>query len=134
MYIYQADIYCDSCGRKLRAENPNSYTPNTPEHMYDSDEYPKGPYPEEATDSVQHCALGANCEEAENLNDGSLVGAIINTELTEEGVRNLEDFLRRVSTNPEYRDEYRLALAQLYLERFADYVMNEWLVLQDGAE
>lgn len=47
-YIYCADIYCSDCGEKIRAElaGPGQVTPTTPETDYDSDDYPKGPYPD----------------------------------------------------------------------------------------
>lgn len=45
-YIYKADLYCESCGEQIR-ERLQSTAPDDPndEHTYDSDDYPKGPYP-----------------------------------------------------------------------------------------
>jgi hypothetical protein len=59
-YIYQADIYCEDCGRAIRAELDKAG--KAPEHTddettYDSDDYPKGPYPDggREADSPQVC-------------------------------------------------------------------------------
>ncbi len=59
-YIYQADLYCEDCiiqikgslrDRELEPPNPEN------EHSFDSDDYPKGPYPNGGgeADSPQHC-------------------------------------------------------------------------------
>lgn len=60
VYAYQADIYCENCANKIRYElsregkEPNNISDET---SYDTDEYPKGPYPDGGgeADSPQHC-------------------------------------------------------------------------------
>ena len=60
-YIYDADIYCESCGEAIcRRLDFEGLAPDDPddETTYDSSEYPKGPYPDAGgeADSLQHCA------------------------------------------------------------------------------
>ncbi len=60
-FIYCADIYCEECGAKIRAElDKAGKTPADVqnESSFDSDEYPKGPFDDAggATDCPQHCA------------------------------------------------------------------------------
>lgn len=82
MYIYQADVYCDHCGRDLCSELtiPGDAVLGwrggiaiLDERSYDSDDYPKGPYPESQceTDHLEFCA---GC------------GEHIDTSLTPEGI------------------------------------------------
>lgn len=57
-YIYQADTYCDDCGKDIRKElDQLGKAPNDPddESSYDSDEYPKGPYSSGEADYEKHC-------------------------------------------------------------------------------
>ncbi len=87
--IYAADIYCNSCGNDIRKSITDSgLAPDDPdnESTYDSDEYPKFVGSLDETDSPQHCGSGEDCLEAETLSDGSKVGRLIGTNLTEAGV------------------------------------------------
>lgn len=56
VYLYQADLYCKSCGEKIAASlsKPEGFPD---EHTYDSDDYPKGPYGNGGgeADFPQHC-------------------------------------------------------------------------------
>lgn len=66
VYIYAADIYCKDCGEAIcdRLDKEGKAPPDHfTESMYDSDEYPKGPYPDGGgkSDSPQHCGSGPNC-------------------------------------------------------------------------
>ena len=68
-YVYAADIYCEACGASIRAqldqakqdypETMGRAIPDDPadESSYDSDDYPKGPYPSDQneSDTPQHC-------------------------------------------------------------------------------
>lgn len=59
-YVYQAALYCEECGAKIRAElDASGKRPEDPEDepSYDSDDYPKGPYPDGGgeADTPQHC-------------------------------------------------------------------------------
>lgn len=96
VYIYNADIYCERCGkdirRRIRQEGKAPANPKD-EHTYDSDEYPKGPYPSEddASDSPDHCGAGEECFQAVTLSDGSRVGCMLENPLTEEGIRYVKE-------------------------------------------
>lgn len=56
VYVYQAALLCELCGEDARAvlECPGVVDDET---TYDSDQYPKGPYPDGGgeADSPQHC-------------------------------------------------------------------------------
>lgn len=59
-YIYQDDIYCERCGKELRAAlDVRGGRPAAPRNhsTYDSKDYPKGPYPDGGgkADTPQHC-------------------------------------------------------------------------------
>lgn len=65
-YVYQAALLCEDCGKAVREQLAlaaidndilNMPTPDTDERKYDSDRYPKGPYPNGGgeSDSPQHC-------------------------------------------------------------------------------
>jgi hypothetical protein len=66
-YIYQSDVYCESCGETLKRRlDKKGYTPTDPsdESSWDSDKYPKGPYYNQESDGPEHC--GACGEFLEN--------------------------------------------------------------------
>jgi len=95
-YIYMADIYCDSCGEKLKEElDCLGETPKDPEdhYSYDSDYYPKWCSDDEESDSPQHCGNHERCLEAVELPSGRKIGALISTSLTSEGVDYLKDMV-----------------------------------------
>ena len=61
--IYNSGIYCTQCGQEIRDNLDSSgFSPEDPdnEESYDSDEYPKGPFPVGESDCPQHCG---NCNE-----------------------------------------------------------------------
>lgn len=69
VYMYQADLYCEDCGEKIKKSlkhpvNPadddmpdSMFDDDMPDSMFDSDEYPKGPYPDGGgeADYPHHC-------------------------------------------------------------------------------
>lgn len=60
VYIFQADIYCESCGKGLMMEIPKpAHADRDDESTYDSDEWPKGPYGDGGgeADCPQHCGM-----------------------------------------------------------------------------
>jgi len=88
-YIYQADIYCDECGEKIKEYLRGiDEVPSDPddESSYDSDEYPKWGRDDEECDCPQHCGSHEHCENAIELSDGSQVGCLIGNNLTSYGV------------------------------------------------
>jgi len=59
-YIYRAALLCESCGSGARFRlNKAGKNPPCPdvESTYDSDDYPKGPYPDGGgeSDIAEHC-------------------------------------------------------------------------------
>ncbi len=59
-YIYQAALYCKDCGASIREHLAREgRAPSNPsdEATFDSDEYPKGPYPDGGgeADCPNHC-------------------------------------------------------------------------------
>lgn len=58
VYIYQAALFCEPCGVSIRENIPQPDHANIDdESTYDSDEWPKGPYPDGGgeADTPQHC-------------------------------------------------------------------------------
>jgi len=60
VYIYAAALYCGCCGEAIRDTlTREGKAPRNPddESSYDSDQFPKGPYPDGGgeADSPQHC-------------------------------------------------------------------------------
>jgi hypothetical protein len=89
-YIYQADVWCDDCGRALCESLPRP----TSEH-FDSDEYPKPAGNHEESDSPQHCAAGEDCINAITLPSGARVGCLFG-ELTMDGI----DYVLEAAEDP----------------------------------
>lgn len=90
-YIYQADIFCEDCGKRIRQEL-DAPANVADEASYDSDEYPKGPYPEGGgeADSPHHCASGPDCINAIYVGE-SKVGVPLENPLTADGVQYVKD-------------------------------------------
>lgn len=67
-FIYQAALYCEDCGQSIRDSlDGTDKAPENPddESSYDSDDYPKGPYPDGGgeSDTPSHCdACNAHLE------------------------------------------------------------------------
>lgn len=62
VYVFRGALYCASCGEHIRrAITARGAAPRNieDEETFDSDEFPKGPYPEGGgeADSPQHCEL-----------------------------------------------------------------------------
>ncbi|MDZ4250273.1 MAG: hypothetical protein U0990_09320 [Candidatus Nanopelagicales bacterium] len=97
VYIYQADLWCEACGRAIKAQ-PDVTAPADPEDesSYDSDEYPKGPYPDGGgeADTPQHCAAGPACVNALEL-DGNKYGMLLENPLTKDGREYVREAVKR---------------------------------------
>ena len=85
VYVYQAELLCDQCGERARAklDAAGGWTPRDPEDFatYDSNDYPKGPFPDSGgeSDSPEHCS---QCE------------IFLRNPLTTEGERWVRDRVR----------------------------------------
>jgi len=111
--IYNADIFCDECGEAIRAEiiaNDPSWADVSDESTYDSDEFPKYADNDAETDSPQHCGAHAECLDPTILSDGSAVGQLIGTNLTDDGV----EYVREAIADGGL-------VAELWAEEFSDY-------------
>lgn len=102
-YIYAADIFCADCGKQIRSRiTAEGHAPANPkdETTYDSDEFPKGPYPDGGgeADSVQHCGSGVDCVNAIELGDGTKIGCMLENPLTTDGVQTVKD---AIAENPD---------------------------------
>lgn len=94
MYAYQADLWCDDCGRLIKEDCDRAEQEDTG----DTDDYPQ--YRDEdysATDCPYHCANVEDCRNAIQLEDGRKVGMLIEEQLTTEGRRYV---LERHEHNP----------------------------------
>lgn len=99
VYIYAADIYCEDCGKAIRKQVAREgFAPKVwnDESSYDSDEFPKGPYPDGGgeADCPQYCGAGEECINAVELEDGSKVGVWLENELTIDGVEYVCEAVR----------------------------------------
>lgn len=95
VYIYAADFYCEDCGKaicdKLNREG------KAPLDHYDSDEYPKGPYPNGGgeADCPHHCGAGPDCLNAIDVPGCNYkIGAWLENELTSDGVAYVREMIR----------------------------------------
>ena len=93
MYIYQADLWCNDCGkaicRKLKRAGKAPADPDD-EWSFDSDDYPKRTDDNEESDGPQHCAAGKRCLNAITLPSGRKIGALFG-ELTPDGLAYVKD-------------------------------------------
>lgn len=149
MFSYKADVWCPSCAEKIKEaivkEIAGSMVKvvetkfpkmsfgrqleiDLAEKMHreiggygdvrDTDDWPQaGSF--EATDSPQHCGAGTECEEAEVLAPGVKIGALLGTELTDEGVRYLNEMLSRTNS------EYQLLVHEFWREQFSSYELEK---------
>jgi hypothetical protein len=108
VYVYAADLFCEDCGEAIRARiDKEGQGPNWPddETSYDSDEYPKGPYPSDESDYVGHCAAGEDCLNAIQLPDRK-IGAWLENPLTVQGEENTREAIREGGDVAELWAEY----------------------------
>jgi len=96
-YIYRADIYCEDCAKEIMArlltESGKKLEDYEDEHTYDSDEFPKGPYEDEESDTPEHCANGPSCINAITLPDGTKIGDWLENDLTDYGVEYIKEVI-----------------------------------------
>jgi hypothetical protein len=94
-YIYQADVWCDDCGRaickRLKREG-KAPADSDDEWTFDSDDYPKRASDDDESDTPQHCAAGEECVNALTLADGGKAGLLFG-ELTAVGVEYVKEAL-----------------------------------------
>lgn len=125
-YIYQADIWCDCCGKQICEDiQKEGKAPADPddECSYDSDEYPKSNagLSDDSADGPQHCAAGADCLEPFVLN-GTVYGAFLENDLTDEGREYVKELYKERPTE----------LTQFWMDHYGlnEPETDEW----DGAD
>ena len=113
-FIYQADLWCDSCGRaickQLRREGKAPADPGD-EYTYDSDDFPKVAVDSGESDCPQHCGAGEDCLESIELPSGRKIGALLSTDLTSDGVDYVETAIAKGSE-----------VAELWADEFSHYL------------
>lgn len=105
VYMFQAALYCEACGQAIRegltAEGKAPLDADD-ERTYDSDDFPKGPFEPDESDSVEHCDSGDECLNAENLTVNPdypiVIGAWLENPLTEEGQKGLIETVNALYT------------------------------------
>jgi hypothetical protein len=88
VYIFQAALLCETCGANVR--NDLGPEPEGGEYCYDSDGYPKGPFPDGGgeADSPNHCD---HC------------GEFLENPLTDDGVQYVQERLDELVNSPRPR-------------------------------
>jgi hypothetical protein len=113
IYIYQAALLCEDCGRATRAELKSPDDPSD-ESSYDSDDYPKGPFDAGESDSPQHCD---SCD------------VFLENSLTDEGYEALWDTVGRCLTEDDDVTDCVLEWVAFYelniLDRFRELRARE---------
>ena len=126
VYIYAASLYCQECGEKIREDlRVQGKAPDNPqdEYTYDSDDYPKGPYPDGGgeADSFNHCG-NYECEE------------FLDNPLTEEGVTytigSLRGYIEHRSGRSEILDQWADSLQWYGLNSRGQIVLDYYFMLR----
>ena len=113
LYSYNAALYCEACGERIRAElTAQGKAPPDPdaEDTYDSGDFPKSIVSGES-DTIDFCDAGEHCADPFVLSDGHKVGQYLDQDLTTEGVESLKAALDQDRSRP-----LDSALAGLYRE------------------
>lgn len=113
LYSYNAALYCEACGERIRAElTAQGKAPPDPdaEDTYDSGDFPKSSVSGES-DTIDFCDAGEHCADPFVLSDGRKVGQYLDQDLTTEGVESLKAALDQDRSRP-----LDSALASLYRE------------------
>lgn len=140
MYMYQATLFCDSCGEAIRKqldEENKSPKDIENEYSYDSDDYPKSCGTENENDSINHCDSNDKCLEAINLADYGLdkkaalvgmetrlIGCLLTSSLTSDGIEWLQNTIHEANCPNCSKDdtEYQKALYELWKNEFDCYL------------
>lgn len=109
MYAYNAELWCDSCGKKIIDELERlGY-----QDEGDTDGWPQYADEDQSwADSPSHCAGGEQCEHAEEIG-GRMIGCLLLENLTDEGVNYVKEAIRK---------ECNDTVAGLWADEFSDYL------------
>jgi hypothetical protein len=96
-YIYCGDIYCDDCGKAIKArmrEEMGAEDYREAKADGDSDQFPQfAPDGGGEGDSPQHCGNHADCLNAIELSDGLKIGMFLENDLTADGVEYVQSLI-----------------------------------------
>ena len=113
-YIYQADLYCDDCGRHIRdtLDEQGKRPADAGDHSsFDSDEYPKYVANVGESDCPDHCGSHEHCLNARTLPSGQKIGVLLHTDLTTAGVEYVREAIEEGGE-----------VAEFWAEEFSDYL------------
>lgn len=119
-YIYQADIYCDDCGKAIKREiTGKDRKPGERFSAHDSETWPQSCGDDEESDCPQHCGNHSTCLNAIEIIETRgkeapytrKVGCLVSHSLTSDGVEYIKD---KISEGG--------AVAELWREEFSDYL------------
>ena len=116
-YVFNADYYCNSCGNAIKSSILAEASPIELEDFHrgwgnDADKFPQWMNSDEESDGPCHCGSHEDCLEAETLSDGSKIGVLLSTSLTDYGVEYLREMLTENSNPP---------VAEFWKEQFSEY-------------
>lgn len=97
-YIHVADVFCEDCGDAIKERiTGEGHAPADPgnEATFDSDEFPKGPFDDEESDTTEHCGAHDKCLNAYKCKNGTRVGMFLENPLTKRGY----DYVREEHLN-----------------------------------
>jgi RadC-like JAB domain len=116
-YAYQADLYCEDCGRAIQSQLRQEGIRDTG----DTNDFPQGPYPDGGgeADSPWHCASDAECINAMEFSDVKL-GVWLGNPLTREGVEQLREMLDAPGPSA-----YQRELHAFWRRVYSDYLGGE---------
>lgn len=100
-YIFQAALYCTDCANEIKWQLDFSHE-GQPEHLFDSGDYPKGPYPASESDTPDHCD---SCH------------VHLENPLTGDGEDYVREALSDGTGNPEVLAEWRAFYSYLFTEQ-----------------
>lgn len=95
--IYAADMWCAGCADKIKdrlCSEGNAPADIDDARSYDSDVYPKDVDVSCESDTVQHCAAGADCVDAHEFDDDFKIGVWLENDLTSDGEDCVRDAVR----------------------------------------
>lgn len=96
-FLFRAALWCESCARAhMAAHVAPAWADLSDESTWDSDDWPKGPFPEGGgpADSPQHC---------------DACGEFLGNPLTPDGAAYVADLFRRGRVRPDLSATYRAA-------------------------
>jgi hypothetical protein len=117
-YVFQAALLCADCAKAVMAQTqpPEGVDPANPdESLYDSSDYPKGPYPDGGgeADCPQHC---------------DQCGVFLNNELTGDGYEYVSDsfteYMRTGRGNADVLREWKAAYPDSW-DAVADFMAEQ---------